>query len=77
MPSYFPQTLVPAYGRDYKSSKEVKADLLAGKDFRAEPSGQMCSIRDLPAGTEVIIRYRSLRQVMVFKVPAAGAGKES
>ena len=76
MPSYFPQTLVPAYGRDYKSSKEVKADLLAGKDFRAEPSGQMCSIRDLPAGTEVIVRYRNLRQVMMFKVPAARTGKE-
>lgn len=69
MPSYFPQTLVPAYGRDYKSSKEVKADLLAGKDFRAEPSGQMCSIRDLPVGAEVLVRYRGLRQVMVFKVP--------
>ena len=75
MSSYFPQTLVPAYGRDYKSSKEVKADLLAGKDFLAEPSGQMCSIRDLPAGTEVLICYRSLRQVMVFKVP--GTDKES
>ena len=75
MSPYFPQTLVPAYGRDYKSSKEVKADLLAGKDFWAEPSGQMCSIRDLPAGTEVLIRYRSLRQVMVFKVP--GTDKES
>lgn len=69
MPSYFPQTLVPAYGRDYKSSKEVKADLLAGKDFRAEPSGQMCSIRDLPVGVKVLVRYRGLRQVMVFEVP--------
>lgn len=26
-------TLIPAYGRDYKSSKEVKADWEAGKDF--------------------------------------------
>ena len=27
-------TLVPAYGRDYKSAKEVKADWDAGKDFQ-------------------------------------------
>jgi len=25
---------VPAYGRDYKSASAVKADWLAGKDFR-------------------------------------------
>jgi len=27
------KTLVPAYGRDYKSAKEVKAAWEAGKDF--------------------------------------------
>jgi hypothetical protein len=26
-------TLIPAYGRDYKSAKAVKADFDAGKDF--------------------------------------------
>ncbi len=29
----YAKTLVPAYGRDYKTIKAVKADWLAGKDF--------------------------------------------
>ena len=66
----FAQTLVPAYGRDYKSSKEVKAALAAGKDFRAEPSGQYCSIRDIPEGFDVIVRYRGLRQVVRLSITA-------
>ena len=66
MPATF--TLIPAYGRDYKSAKEVRADLNAGKDFQLQPSGQHCSLRDFPAGTQLICRYRSLRQLCVVKV---------
>jgi len=29
----YSKTLIPAYGRDYKTVKAVKADWLAGKDF--------------------------------------------
>lgn len=65
----FPYTLVPAYGRDYKSAKEVRKDFEAGKDFRAEPFGHYCSIRDIPAGTDVLIRYRGLRMVVKLTVP--------
>ena len=66
MPASF--TLTPAYGRDYKSAKEVRADLNAGKDFQVQPSGQYCSLRDFPAGTQLICRYRGLRQLCVVKV---------
>lgn len=71
---FFPYTLVPAYGRDYKSAKEVRKDFEAGKDFRAEPSGPYCSIHDIPAGTEVFIRYRGLRMVAKLTVPASQGG---
>ncbi len=60
--------LTPAYGRDYKTSKEVKEAFQNGKDFVYQPSGQYCSIRDLPNGAEIIIRYRGLRQVLRFKL---------
>lgn len=43
--------LVPAYGRDYKTAAEVKADWEAGKDFKiadvlSEWNGAYTSIRD-------------------------------
>jgi hypothetical protein len=59
--------LSPAYGRDYKSAKEVEADFLAGKDF-ATASGQYCSFRDFP-GQSVEIRYAKQRKVTVVQVP--------
>ena len=64
--------LSPAYGRDYKSAKEVKAALFSGKDFRIESigpnAGRYCSLRDFPVGQVLNIRYRSLRQVLVITV---------
>ncbi len=33
-------TLTPAYGRDYKTAKDVKADFEAGKDFIVDAYGQ-------------------------------------
>lgn len=53
-------TVLPAYGRDYKSKDAVLADWLAGKDFKDAITGQYLSIRDkLP---EVWIRYDKLRK---------------
>ena len=64
--------LSPAYGRDYKSAKEVKAALFSGKDFRIESigpnAGRYCSLRDFPVGQVLNVRYRSLRQVLVITV---------
>lgn len=54
---------VPAYGRDYKSASAVKADWLAGKDFRCAVSGQYLSVRDaVPA--QVWIRYAKLAKLV-------------
>ena len=51
-------TVVPAYGRDYKSAKDAKADWDIGLDFQVASSGQYCSKRDnIP---EVWIRYNNL-----------------
>lgn len=74
---FFPYTLVPAYGRDYKSEEEVRKDFEAGKDFCVEFSGHCFSIRDIPAGTEVFILYNGLRMVAKLTVPAAPGGHDA
>jgi len=66
-------TLVPAYGRDYKSAKAVKADFDAGKDFTINDmsskwDGKVANKQDL-AGHTCNIRYNNLRSVTVIKVP--------
>ena len=54
---------VPAYGRDYKSASAVKADWLAGKDFRCAVSCQYLCVRDaVPA--QVWIRYAKLTKLV-------------
>lgn len=68
-------TVVPAYGRDYKSAKAVKADWDAGKDFQIQDmsspdNGRYVSNRDLE-GTNidtVKVRYKRLTQVTTIKV---------
>jgi hypothetical protein len=62
-------TLSPAYGRDYKSAKEVKAALTEGKDFMANhfTGSAYCSLRDLADG-EHSVRYKRLTQVVIVKV---------
>lgn len=62
-------TLTPAYGRDYKSQREVQAGILAGHDFIlndvASPwDGKPCSPRDI--GERVRVRYHDGRRVGVF-----------
>lgn len=64
--------LAPAYGRDYTSGKEAKADFLSGKDWEQTSimrNGTYCSINDFAPGTKVLLRYRQLRQVASVTVP--------
>lgn len=65
--------LSPAYGRDYKSKKEVETDLLAGKDFIIEDlihpySGKPCSPLQDMKGQKINIRYKGMRMVHVIDV---------
>ena len=58
-------TVIPAYGRDYKSAAAAKKDWQDGKDFIIadlfDPyDGKPCSIRD---GLTVTIRYNKLQKI--------------
>lgn len=68
-------TLVPAYGRDYKSKRDLMADWDAGKDFIVQDmmspyDGKPINKADaLAAGVRnVNIRYKRMRSVAVIKV---------
>jgi hypothetical protein len=70
-------TLVPAFGRDYKSKAEVQRDLDANKDFIIQSYGHpydgkpanASSLR--AAGVKTVnIRYKRLTAVGVFKIGA-------
>jgi len=68
-------TLVPAYGRDYKSKKAVLADWEANKDFLIQDissphDGRYINKQDAASlkGTTFNIRYKSLTQIYVVKV---------
>jgi hypothetical protein len=54
----------PAYGRDYKSAEAAKADWKNGKDFKLQPQGCYCSIRDFP-NEQVEIRYSKLTELVI------------
>lgn len=65
-------TLVPAYGRDYKSAKEVKAAWAEGKDFQindmSHPNdGSYVNINDDTTGLTFNVRYKRLTGVAVIK----------
>lgn len=64
MSRYF--ELLPAYGRDYKSAKEMKADFLADKDFVDAQTRSYTSRKELfemyPT-VNVIGRYKRLTMV--------------
>jgi hypothetical protein len=67
------QTLVPAYGRDYKSAEATKLSWENGADFKLQPQGCYCSIRDIELMkqngiTDLNIRYKSLKAVLVIKL---------
>ena len=61
-------SLTPAYGRDYKSLKEVHTDFNDNKDFVMEPSGQYINREQFAKGVTVNIRYSQLRKVASVKV---------
>jgi hypothetical protein len=73
-------TVSPAYGRDYKSGKDAKADFLKGKDFKLHSmtrhEGTYCSVRDFAPGVSVQIRYKQMRQVVAVKVLATLKSEE-
>ena len=63
-------TLIPAYGRDYRSKKACLADFHSGKDFLAVGIGGSGYVnsKDLPSGEEVRIRYQRQTQVLLARV---------
>ena len=64
-------TISAAYGRSYRSRKAATADFLAGLDFIMHPAGCYCSIRDIPVGAEVSIRYDQMRKVFPLVITEA------
>lgn len=65
-------TLVPAYGRDYKTAKEVKEAWAAGKDFQINDmshrnDGGYVNINDDTTGMTFNIRFKKLANVAVIK----------
>ena len=60
-------TLVPAYGRDFKTAKEVKAAWESGKDFQVcgwGPSdGTYINKADAEPGTTYNIRFKKLANI--------------
>ena len=61
---------IPAYGRDYKSAKAVKADWDAGKDFMIQDVARSGYVNknDAPKGSTINIRYAKLTKVLPIKV---------
>lgn len=65
-------TVVPAYGRDYKSASTAQADWWNGKDFAIvsvnHRGGTYVSCQDLEGKNyEITIRYGSLRKLTIVK----------
>lgn len=63
-------TLVPAYGRDYKTAKALLADLNADKDFVvsdffSSSDGKPCTPRRDFAGYRATFRYNGLAKIKV------------
>ncbi len=65
--------LIPAYGRDYKTAKEVKAAFEDGKDFVGDYNLRfaLCNIDAFKPGDTVNLRYKKNRSVIPYKVTAA------
>jgi len=65
-------TVIPAYGRDYLTAKEVRAAWEAGHDFliqdisSAYDGKYVSSGDDLPKATLIRARYKRLTEVAIF-----------
>lgn len=62
-------TLIPSYGRDYKSKKALLLELNTDKDFTDSLSYSQINSSDLVNNnlTTVNIRYKNLTQIAVCK----------
>lgn len=60
-------TVIPAYGRDYKSAKDAKADWLASKDFLIHGIGSSgyINITDAVTAGPITIRYAKMRKCVI------------
>lgn len=66
-------TVVPAYGRDYKSAKDVKKAWDENKDFKINQfmhpyDGSYINKQDAPKGSTINVRFDQNRKVTVIKV---------
>lgn len=64
-------TLIPAYGRDYKSKAAVLSDWNDGVDFQIMPSGQYTTKTELgiySATATVTLRYAKLTRFIMANV---------
>ena len=60
--------VIPAYGRDYKTQAEIKADWNAGKDFRETASGSYISKPEAERlGLKVNGRYSKQMKVVTLR----------
>lgn len=64
-------TLIPAYGRDYKSAKAVRDAWNEGKDFQisnafSPDDGRYVNKSDAAIGQKFNIRYNGLRSIAVI-----------
>lgn len=66
--------LVPAYGRDYRSEADVRADVVAGKDFQISDvgcrwNGSYANLEQLVTDYDTVtVRYHRLRRVCVIRL---------
>lgn len=64
-------TLIPAYGRDYKSKKELLADFAANKDFLLQTYNGQTYVNkgdiEKTGEKEVMVRYAKCTKVTVLK----------
>ena len=63
-------TLLPAYGRDYKSKKSIINDLKALKDFIVSHTGQYINIQQFKELniSSFNVRYDSQRKITNIKI---------
>lgn len=66
-------TLLPAYGRDYKTAKAVLMDFRSGKDFIIRYTGNAdcytyCNIKDCVIGETVKIRYDNQTHLVIYTI---------
>lgn len=60
-------TLTPAYGRDYKSKKQILEDFDNERDFMVQPSNQYINKQQITWPCTINFRYKQLRSVFVHQ----------